>query len=433
MSANQPQFSNPDAEKHLLACVMKAPIQCLVIIERMGAVPEWFEMDAMHQLLYTSLREYTISGGAMAGHSIDTLVFLRFLHSRGHTHIGYPLMLEYLNCVPTAVNVQDYAEIVRDLFVVRRVRQSCSDILKGIQSRAQTAAEVCSELAVAAATAGLYSSGRAKQVTTASAADEILADIEAGNQEALVGLKTGFAALDEHIGGFQRGDMILIRGGRGSGKSAFALNLAEAYDRIHSLSSVYFTYEMTVRQQVQRLIQLRGRQNIKEYVRTSGDLLADKSALSLIRMGVERVKSCKIAFVDERPATIESLVQRTRIAASSGDLGLAVLDYDELLTLPSSKSKEEALSDISSEWKKIAQELGISTIMLSQITEGKDGHVKARWSQAKENFANIILTVTEEADGSRSVSIDKNRDGSRGGVVKFDFLGKICMFVCASC
>ena len=58
----------------------------------------------------------------------------------------------------------------------------------------------------------------------------------------------------------------------------------------------------------------------------------------------------------------------------------------------------------------------------------KDGVAKARWSQAKENFANIILTVYEEEDGSRSVSVDKNRDGSRGAIIKFDFLGPISMF-----
>ncbi|NBR91168.1 MAG: hypothetical protein EBS68_14910 [Rhodobacteraceae bacterium] len=103
---------------------------------------------------------------------------------------------------------------------------------------------------------------------------------------------------------------------------------------------------------------------------------------------------------------------------------------DELLTLPPKVSKEEGLSEISASWKKVAGELGITTILLSQVTESKDGVLKARYSQAKENFANIILTVTENEDGSRSVSIDKNRDGARGAVVPFDFLGKISMFTC---
>lgn len=424
------RYSNEEAEKHLLGSIMHAPHECLIVVEQMGADEGWFSQNATNKFIYLALREYVISGGALSGHAIDTVVFLRFLHSKGHTHIDFSMIFGIMSSVAFAHNVREYAEIVRDMYVVRTAREACLGILAGIESRAQTAAEICSELAVAAATAGMCAAGRSRQTTTEAAVDDIIRDIESGNSQAIFGLPTGFGALDEQIGGFQKGDMILIRGARGSGKSAFALNLAEAFDRAHRLGTAYFTYEMTVRQQVSRLIQLRGRTNIKDYMKSRGDLLHEKGALGLIKHGAESVKNSKIEFIEERPATIESVIQRTRIRASRGDLGLAVLDYDELLTLPPKVSKEEGLSEISASWKKVAGELGITTILLSQVTESKDGVLKARYSQAKENFANIILTVTENEDGSRSVSIDKNRDGARGAVVPFDFLGKISMFTC---
>ena len=424
------RFSDQVSEKAVLSCIMHAPHHALVIAEQAGCNDEWFSQNAMHRTMYSMMREFVVNGNCTIGASLDAVVFTKFLRDKGVTTIGFSELSDIYTFMATAVNVRQYIEAVRDMYVLRVTRSSCSEILELINSGTCSAATAVSELSFAAASVGITSAGGQKRKTTASAVDEIMADIEGNNDVAIFGRSTGYSKLDEIIGGFQQGDMILIRGARGSGKSAFALNLAEAFDRKHSLGTAYYTYEMTVRQQVSRLIQLCGRQNIKDYVRGRSDLLADKSGLGLIKYGADRVRSSKIEFREDRPATIDSIVQKTRVAASAGGLGLAVLDYDELLTLPPKMSKEEGLSEISSEWKKVAGELGITTILLSQVTEGKDGNVKARWSQAKENFANIILTVAEKEDGSRTVSIDKNRDGSRGDVVEFDFLGKICMFTC---
>ena len=426
-------FSNDQiAERALLASIMIRPVECMILVEQMGACAEWFQCNAVHKEIFLQLRAYVIANSMVCADGLDTIHFVTALRAAGKLEQcgGHAMLMEMRYEVPSALMTQSYAETVRGFWIVRTTHESCKQIVDTIEAGGCDAQSVAADLAVSAAMVGARAVGKKRRMSAKDAANKIMQQIDGGKQEELFGLRTGFHKLNEVIGGLSKGDMILIQGARGSGKSAFALNLAEHFDRMYKLGTAYCTFEMTVEQQVRRLIQLRGRQNIRAYMKLNGDMFEPKGDRSLIQYGADSVKNGNIEFFDEKPATIDDCVSILRVQAAQGNLGLGILDYDELLKLKVGKgaSKEEALAEIAAEWKNVAGELGITCILLSQVTMSKDGVAKARWSQAKENFANIILTVYEEEDGSRSVSVDKNRDGSRGAIIKFDFLGPISMF-----
>ena len=413
------------AEMGVLSSLVLSPAATMEILNSLGVCPEWFQLNAPHKTIYE-----TITGMLTKGVPVDFVTITSELSRHGRLEaVGGAIKITQLfTHLPTAANVAFYAETVRDKWIMRATIDSCTDLIT-LAYGPTSAHEVASELEIASAMVSMRTRGKKRRASTARVVDELMRKIYENKREELFGLSTGFDMLDRLIGGVMKGDMILVQGERGSGKSAFALNLADNYDRKHLLGCTYCTFEMTAEQQIKRLIQLRSGCNIREALDTQTDML-QASPIELINEAAQSVRKGRLDFYDAPRSSIDDCLGELRRRASSGNLGLGVLDYDELLDLKcgKGKSKEEALSDIAAGWKSVAGELGIATILLSQVTLDKDGRARSRWSTSKENFANVILTVKEGEDGSRTVSIDKNRDGKKGGVIRFNFLGKTTKF-----
>lgn len=256
-------------------------------------------------------------------------------------------------------------------------------------------------------------------------------------------ISTGFKGLDHIIDGFKKGQLITIGAGTGIGKSAFAVNLAINIIR-QGHGVALWSFEMDEREVLQRLFSVVTR-------------ISQKKASSDPRYGEERYNGI-MKFFDE---VKHGLTLRTKPIKDLGvfyldcqkgikqkDLKVVIIDYLQLIHLSrSGKTNRVAeIEYITNNFKNIANELGVTIIILSQLSrehtrrEDKTPILSdLRDSGSIEQDSNVVMFLgnldlkdTGNAalgryDKPMCLWVAKNRSGSTGAV-KFKYIGYITEF-----
>jgi len=240
--------------------------------------------------------------------------------------------------------------------------------------------------------------------------------------EVAPGLMTGFAGIDRPLGGIQRGDLVILAGSTGVGKSALALNIA------HNAATdggrvLYISAEMGAREKGGRLLAaLSGvdRSQIKsgEYDERQRDALVTARDLPAL----ERI------HIMARAATVGEVASKARQLAMKyrEPLAMVVVDYLQLMR-PDNKRETKAaqIGGIAQGLKAAAMQLGTPVIALSQFSRDHQRASRApglhdlKESGDIENAANVVLILWRHAsapmdtDGAQLVyaRIAKARDG----------------------
>ncbi len=109
---------------------------------------------------------------------------------------------------------------------------------------------------------------------------------------------------------------------------------------------------------------------------------------------------------------VTALRREARKAVKQFGISLVIVDYIQLVPPTNPKdSRERQVAHISYSLQKMAQELGVHVIALSQVND--DG--KVRESRAIGHDADIVLELEGE-DDERTLKIRKNRDGEKGKI-----------------
>lgn len=252
--------------------------------------------------------------------------------------------------------------------------------------------------------------------------------------DGLIGVPSGFTALDRITSGWQKTDLIIIAGRPSMGKTAFVLSMARNMAVDHQKSVAFFSLEMSSRQLVTRLISSEteiGSQKVKT------GRLEDWEWEHLNR----KISSLDKApmFIDDTPAlSIFEFRAKCRRLKMQYDINAVIVDYLQLMTAgtDSRGSREQEVSMISRSLKAIAKELDIPIIALSQLNrsvesrEGKRPQLSdLRESGAIEQDADIVafihrpeyFGITEDESGNSllgvaEIIISKHRNGPTGEV-----------------
>src|SRR5579875_445127 len=184
------------------------------------------------------------------------------------------------------------------------------------------------------------------------------------NRGQLTGLTTGFADLDNLTSGLQRGDLVIVAGRPSMGKTAFALNVAEAVALRAKLPVLIFSMEMSASQLAFRLISSLGRINQQQL--RSGDLAEDE--WPRVTQASTLLSDAKL-FIDDTPALSPGeLRSRARRMMREHGLGMVVIDYLQLMQVPGNKeNRATEISEISRSLKAMAKELNVPVVALSQL------------------------------------------------------------------
>lgn len=393
-----------------------------------------------HQTIYKATGELIGSG-----HPCDFVTLSEHLRHQGL--LDEAGGISYLGTLaadtPSAANINAYAEIVRERSQLRSLISAGQAIAQLGYSPEGRTADVLADAAEQQVFAIRDRSGR--MASGAIGMEELMNSIELRieqlrtNPDLLNGLETGFSELDKLLKGFQEGDLIIVGGRPGMGKSSFAMNIAEHVALVQNKATAVFTMEMSAQQLAIRVLSSMGR--IDQQHLKSGDL----SDLEMSRL-ITATGSLRRAplFMDETGALSPSeLSARARRIAARHPLKLIVIDYLQLMSVPNTReNRTNEISEISRSLKALAKELRVPIIALSQLSRSLEtrGDKRPLMSDLRESGgieqdADVVLFVYRDeyynrdtaAAGTAEIIVAKHRSGPTGKV-KTAFIGKYTRF-----
>lgn len=426
-----------EAEQAVIGGLMLAP----EAIDRVGDLlveSDFYRRD--HRLIYRGIRELSEKNKPF-----DAVTLGEWFEANGLSEqIGGPsYLIELASTTPSAANIRAYAEIVREKSVLRQLIEAGTEIVNdGFQPEGRDTQEVLSaaEMKVFKIAEG-GRRGRADFVPLREAMKEAFQLLQERyeNQGSVTGLPTGFHDFDEMTAGLQNSDLIILAARPAMGKTTLALNMAE-YAALKTKKAVaVYSMEMSASQLAFRLISSIGRINA---TRLRTGQLEDED-WARVNMAIKMLSEVKI-FIDDTPALSPDVLRsKARRIKREHDLGLIVIDYLQLMTVPGTgENRATEISEISRSLKALAKELNVPVIALSQLNRGLESRTDKRpvmadlrESGAIEQDADIIVFIYRDEyynkdsvdKGLAEVIIGKQRNGPTG-VCKLKFFGEYTRF-----
>ena len=343
---------------------------------------------------------------------------------------GVPYLLTVVESVPDSSNAVYYAQIVRDLALLRRLISTSSEVISKAYMAKDSPEEILEEAERRIfEITGMKISGHA--VPLKGLLHEVFKQIEQNDGTRVTGLTTSFGKLDEMLGGLQRGDMIVLAARPSMGKSALALNIAEHIAAEKHLPVGFFSLEMSRQQLAQRLLCSYSKTDSQKV--RQGNLGQDEYAELVKAVGV--LEEAPL-YIDDSPSlTALQLRAKARRLKLKQDIQCIIIDYLQLLTAGQAASRrsdnrQQEISDISRGIKALARELNVPVIALSQLNrspEQREGGTPRmsdlRESGAIEQDADVVMLLHRESVYNENAPaheaeliIAKQRNGPTGSV-----------------
>ena len=412
-----------EAERAVLGGILLENDAMNVVTEIL--VPEDFYSQA-NATLYEVMRELASRSQPIDQVTIrETLVGSQKLQAIG----GDEYLFQLTNTIPTVANIEAHARIVKDKAVVRKLITACHEIAA---SGYGDYGELENFLDQAEASVFAVAKQRARNPYE-HVKDVVMRTFEeiheaARRGAAITGLPTGFDRLDKMTAGMHPGDLIIIAGRPGMGKTSFALNVGLQACVASNEPIAVFSLEMPKEQLVKRMLCSEAR--VDGTRMRTGQLHRDDWPKLANAAGI--LSELPI-WIDDTPAiSMLELRAKARRLQSEHGLGLIVVDYLQLMRSGSKNdSREQEISEISRNLKALAKELSLPIIALSQLNRGvesrgnKDKRPQLsdlRESGAIEQDADTIWFIyrdevynkESEDRGVAEVIIGKQRAGPTG-------------------
>lgn len=349
---------------------------------------------------------------------------------------------------PTAANIRRYAEIVRERAVMRKLVEVGSGIAESAynpQGRdAQQLLDEAESRIFQIAESGKRSSEGFFDIKELlpQVADRIDQLFQRDNQSDVTGIPTGFTDLDAMTSGLQPGDLVIVAGRPSMGKTAFSLNIAENVALDSNKAVAVFSMEMAATQLAMRMIGSVGR--LDQHRMRTGRLEDEDWVRLTTALG--RLNEAPI-FIDEGAGlnSFDVRARARRLHRQTGELGLIVVDYLQLMAGASGRQSENRateISEISRSLKSLAKELNVPVVALSQLNRSVEQRPDKRpvmsdlrESGAIEQDADLILFIYRDQvynpdspdKGTAEIIVAKQRNGPIGRV-RLTFLGEHTRF-----
>ncbi len=311
---------------------------------------------------------------------------------------GLNYLVELANAVPSAANAQYYARLVREKASIRRLIDAAGDILYDAYHSPEDA-QVILEIAEQKIFHIAQQSEQSQVENLQSLVNQAMEMIEANDGKLITGVPTGFAELDEMTHGLQKGEMIIVAARPSMGKTALALNIAEAMAlRKHSVA--LFSLEMSKLQLVQRLLSANSGVNSQKIRRG----MLNEDDYHRLHVACDNFLNVQI-YIDDTPGlTLLQLRAKARRMVAKHDIKAVFIDYLQLMSAGGRvESRQIEISEISRGIKAMARELNLPVVCLSQLNRGpeqREGHrprmSDLRESGSLEQDADVVMMLHRE-------------------------------------
>ena len=329
--------------------------------------------------------------------------------------------------VPTTGNVEYYAKIIKEKAVLRRLIKASAAISELAYSEYDNIERVMeqSEQVVFDVSSEKESNDIVpiQDVLMTAYQDMVENSINKGT---ITGVATGFNELNRRTGGLHGGELIIIAGRPGMGKSSFAVNIAEHAAINDKIPVAIFNLEMSKTMIVNRILCSQALVDSQK-VRL-GDF--DSEDWQQIGAVVDKVASAPLYVDDTASITVSEIRAKCRRLKQTKNLGMIIIDYLQLMQgSGKGDNRQQEISDISRSLKVLAKELDIPVIALSQLSRTSETRSDKRpmlsdlrESGAIEQDADIVMFLyrdeyynkdTEKKNIAECI-IAKHRSGETG-------------------
>ncbi len=369
---------------------------------------------------------------------IDTLVQKGIYNKSG----GEDYIRTISEVVPTALNVKDYAKIVKEKSALRQLIAVCGEINETAYSEQESASGI-----IELAESKIFAIAQGRDTKNFRHIRDVLGSVYnnlhelSTNPDAAHGTPTGFSGLDRVLVGMGNSDLILIGARAGMGKTSFALNIATNVAQSAKKKVCVFSLEMSAEQLVSRI--LSSEALVDSHELRSGKLSGD--SWEKIADASSRLASCDILIDDTSGITVTEMKAKLRRVDG---LGLVIIDYLQLMQSDRrNDNRVQEVAEISRALKIMAKELSVPIICCAQLSRGPESRTDKkpmlsdlRDSGAIEQDADVVMFLyrneyykTDATPGENNaaniaeVIIAKNRHGSTG-TVKMGWIGQYTKF-----
>ncbi|MDN3203660.1 replicative DNA helicase [Algoriphagus sediminis] len=457
ISRKKPNFETPsplgklppqatDLEEAVLGALMLEKDALTNVIDILKV--ESFYKDA-HQVIFQAILDLFTDS-----QPIDLLTVTSQLRKNGTLEIagGAFYVTELTSKVASAANIEYHARIITEQAIKRELIQISSEIQKESYEETTDVFELLDKMEQS-----LFEISEKNIRKNYSDMKSIMREaiqemeIRKTQKDGLTGVPSGFTALDRVTSGWQKSDLVIIAARPAMGKTAFVLSVLRNAAVDHNKPVAIFSLEMSSVQLVNRLISAEAELSSEKIKKGSLEnyeweqLVHKTAALSKAPL-----------FVDDTPAlSILELRAKCRKLKAQHDIQLIVIDYLQLMsgdTKGGGGNREQEIASISRALKKIAKELDVPVIALSQLSravETRGGDKKPQLSDLRESGsieqdADMVMflyrpeyyginEVEDEnnqivnTNGMGEVIIAKHRNGSLGSV-RLRFIGQFTKF-----
>lgn len=416
---------NTDAEASLLGAILIDSDAIVKIADQLS--PDDF-YDDKHKIIFENVKVLYDK------HSpIDVLTLTNQLkaHNVLDTVGGSSYLSELTNYVPTAAHVEQYAEIVSQKALRRRLIQNSQNIVNLGYDETKNLQELIEQ-----SEKELFETSHRYVGQNVVSLEEILSesfdrlDELHKDKGKIRGVPTGFRDLDKILAGLQRSDLFILAARPSMGKTALALNLAHNVATKSGEPVLLFSLEMSKEQLVDRLLAMES--GVDAWALRTGNLT--DSDFEKIGQAMGTLGEAPI-FIDDSPGiTVSDLRTKSRREAHKRPIGLIIIDYLQLMSgggRYNEGNRVQEISEISRGIKGIARELNVPVIALSQLSRSVESRspqipqlADLRESGSIEQDADVVAFMYREdyykPDTERrnitDILIKKHRNGPMGTV-----------------
>lgn len=412
-----------DAERAVLGGVLLDPEAATRAVEIV--TPEAFYRPVHQNVFRAMLRLFN------KREPIDVMTLSEDLRKAGDLEAvgGITALTDLVDGTPTAANIEHYARIVLDKYILRQLIRASTEIAEDAFEASREADVI---LDVAEQRIFKISESRVSQgfIHIKEILKERFEEIQKVHEtrQSVTGLPSGFIDLDKYTAGFHPSDLVIIAGRPSMGKTSFALNIAQHVGLAERRPVALFSLEMSKELLVQRLLCSEAQvdaQKVRRGITNAKDIERLTNAATLL--------SEAPVYIDDTPAiSTLDMRARSRRLKSEYDVALIIIDYLQLARCSErAENRQQEISSISRSLKALAKELSVPVIALSQLSravEARGGDRRPvlsdlRESGAIEQDADLVLFMYRpelydpddpDKQGKAELIIGKQRNGPTG-------------------
>lgn len=350
-----------EAEQSVLGAILIDP-------ERIRDIANLVKSDDFyvesHRLIFGAMQELFLQS-----RNIDVVTLADTLTKSGNfSEAGSKDYLMVLaDTVPSVSNIVDYAKIIKDKSILRKLISASEEI-----GEMGYSAEGDVERIVDAAEQKIFNIAKGTETKDFMHIKDVLMQnfrhLEEllHNKEAALGTPTYFSSIDKYLVGMGNSDLVLVGARPGMGKTSFCLNIASNVALKTKKTVAIFSLEMSCEQLVQRM--LSSEAMIDSYKMRTGEL-GDNDWVNLA-VASDVLSKTDILIDDTTGITVTGMKAKLRRVKN---LGLVIIDYLQLMQSDKhTDNRVQEVGDISRGLKLMAKDLQVPVITCAQLSRGPE-------------------------------------------------------------